>query len=32
MFDLIIALLAGIDIGMAIALYVLRDRKGDDNV
>lgn len=27
MFDLILALLAGIDVGMAIALYVLRDRK-----
>ncbi len=27
MFDLILALLAGIDIGMVIVLYVLRDRK-----
>ena len=27
MFDLILALLAGVDIGMAIVLYVLRDRK-----
>ena len=29
---LFITFLAGIDIGMAIVLYVLRDRKGDDNV